>query len=92
VATATRTRRRYEVPVTKYRRLVFAAKVSSVALVAVGIEFFITQQFLFAAILIVMGVVMSLWPVKIDVAPDPPGTEAKAKSNSGGAIHPLEEL
>jgi len=82
---------RYEVPVTKYRHLVFAAKVSSVAMVAVGIEFFITQQFILSAVLIVAGVVMSLWPVRVDVGPDPVGATA-APEGAGKAIHPLEEL
>jgi hypothetical protein len=82
---------RYEVPVTKYRHLVFAAKVSSVAMVAVGIEFFITQQFILSAVLIVAGVVMSLWPVRVDVGPDPVGTVA-GPEGAGKAIHPLEEL
>lgn len=84
---------RYEVPVTKYRNLVRAAKISAVAFVAVGIEFFITRQFILAAAMIVAGVAISLWPVRVDLAPDAePSVPSKEQKGRGGAIHPLEEL
>jgi len=82
---------RYEVPVSKYRNFVRAAKISAVVFVAVGIEFFITQQFVLSAVMIVAGVVISLWPVKVDVAPDPEPAAGKERGR-GGALHPLEEL
>jgi hypothetical protein len=93
MAGATSAPARYEVPVTKYRNLVRAAKISAVAFVAVGIEFFITRQFVLAAAMIVAGVAISLWPVKVDIAPDAePAASPKEKKGRGGAIHPLEEL
>ena len=82
---------RYEVPVSKYRNLVRAAKISAVAFVAVGIEFFITRQFAAAAVMIVAGVAISLWPVRVDLAPDPEDPAPK-RDGKGGAVHPLEEL
>lgn len=91
MAAATSAPARYEVPVTKYRNIVRAAKVSSVAFVAVGIEFFITRQFILAAVMILAGVVISLWPVRVDLAPDPEDDQP-AKGGKGAAVHPLEEL
>jgi hypothetical protein len=85
---------RYQVPVTKYRHIVFAAKISAVIFVAVGLEFFVTRQFLLAVVTILLGLAVSLWPVRVDVAPDPPEVRKKDKSDqaAGKAIHPLEEL
>lgn len=91
MAAATSAPARYEVPVTKYRNLVRAAKISAVAFVAVGIEFFITRQFILAAVMIVAGVAISLWPVRVDLSPDPE-SDRPAKDGKGGAVHPLEEL
>lgn len=81
---------RYQVPVTKYRQIVFAAKVAAVGIFAVGIEFFITKQLLYAFALWGIAVVLSLWPVRIDIAPDEEPPEEKEKG--GGKMHPLEEI
>ncbi len=94
MAAPTKAAPRYEVPVTRYRNIVRAAKISSVAFVAVGIEFFITRQFILAAAMIILGVVISLWPVRVDLSPDPEdGSRAsKGEGGRGAAVHPLEEL
>ena len=85
---------RYQVPVTKYRHIVFAAKIAAVIFVAVGLEFFITRQFILALVTILAGLAISLWPVRVDVSPDPPEVRKKDKGGQAGgkAIHPLEEL
>jgi hypothetical protein len=83
---------RYQVPVTKYRQIVFAAKVSAVGIFAVGIEFFTTQHVLEAIALWVVAIALSLWPVKIDVTDDEEGPARKGGDEGGGAIHPLEEI
>ncbi len=83
---------RYQVPVTKYRQIVFAAKVAAVGIFAVGIEFFTTQHVIEAIVLWVVAIVLSLWPVKIDVTADEEGPSTKGGGEGGGAIHPLEEI
>lgn len=81
---------RYQVPVTKYRQIVFAAKVAAVGIFAVGIEFFTTRQLGLALLLWGIAIALSLWPVRIDIAPDE--EPAKADEKGGKAIHPLEEI
>lgn len=91
---------RYQVPVTKYRQIVFAAKVAAVGIFAVGIEFFTSQHLLEALALWAIAIAMSLWPVKIDITEDEvpkketPGGGLKTAdaAASGGKMHPLEEL
>lgn len=83
---------RYQVPVTKYRQIVFAAKVAAVGIFAVGIEFFTTKQILAALVLWGIAIAMSLWPVKIDVTQDEAPAEVKGAEKPGKAIHPLEEI
>ena len=84
---------RYQVPVSKYRRIVFAAKVFAVLVFAVGIEAFTNQQLGIAVLLWVAAVVMSLWPVKIDITEDPEGAAKAGPAEGAGAkMHPLEEI
>jgi hypothetical protein len=83
---------RYQVPVSKYRHIVFAAKVSAVGIFAVGIEFFISNRLLYAIFLFALAIVISLWPVKIDVTDDAPGARDPGEEGAGKAIHPLEEI
>jgi len=81
---------RYQVPVTKYRQIVFAAKVAAVGIFAVGIEFFTRKEVGIALLLWALAVAMSLWPVRIDIAADeaiPAG-----KTGEQAAMHPLEEI
>ena len=83
---------RYQVPVTKYRQIVFAAKVAAVGIFAVGIEFLTTKHVVEAIFLFVVAVALSLWPVKIDVTADEEAAAKKPGDEGGGAIHPLEEI
>ena len=84
---------RYQVPVTKYRQIVFAAKVAAVGIFAVGIEFFTTQHLIEAFVLWGIAIALSLWPVRIDIAPDEePAAEAKDEGKRAAAMHPLEEI
>ena len=85
---------RYQVPVSRYRHIVFAAKISAVIFVAVGLEFFVTRQFILAISTILLGLAISLWPVRVDVSPDSPEVAKRDKGDqaAGKAIHPLEEL
>lgn len=85
---------RYQVPVSRYRHIVFAAKVSAVIFVAVGLEFFVTRQFVLAVATILLGLAISLWPVRVDLSPDPPEVSKRDKGDqaAGKSIHPLEEL
>lgn len=83
---------RYQVPVSKYRNIVFAAKVSAVAIFAVGLEFLITNNLLLAFVCFASAILISLWPVRIDLSEDAPGTPVKGEGGAGKAIHPLEEL
>lgn len=82
---------RYQVPVTKYRHIVFAAKVSAVGIFAVGLEFFTHRELVIAILLWVSAVALSLWPVKIDITEDAPPAAGKAEPKSG-KMHPLEEI
>ena len=81
---------RYQVPVTKYRQIVFAAKVAAVGIFAVGIEFFTRREIGLALILWAVAVAMSLWPVKIDITADEAIPEGKPGEQA--AMHPLEEI
>ncbi len=81
---------RYQVPVTKYRQIVFAAKVSAVGIFAVGIEFFTRKEIGLALILWGIAVALSLWPVKIDISADDAIPEGKRGEQA--AMHPLEEI
>ena len=83
---------RYQVPVTKYRQIVFAAKVAAVGIFAVGIEFFTTQHLIEAFVLWGIAIALSLWPVRIDIAPDEEPAETKDEPKRGAAMHPLEEI
>lgn len=80
---------RYQVPVTKYRQIVFAAKVAAVGIFAVGIEFFTNRQLVLAVVLWAVAIVMSLWPVKIDITED---EKAAAGEKGSAKMHPLEEI
>ena len=83
---------RYQVPVSKYRRIVFAAKVFAVVVFAVGIEAFTARQLVLALVLWSAAVVMSLWPVKIDITEDPDPAAKAAAEKAGAKMHPLEEI
>jgi len=82
---------RYQVPVTQYRKIVFAAKVAAVGIFAVGIEFFTRTELLTAFVLWGIAIVVSLWPVKIDIREDE-AAPAKADEKAAGKMHPLEEI
>jgi hypothetical protein len=86
------TETRYQVPVTKYRQIVFAFKVAAVGVFAVGIEFFTNRELLIALLLWAIAIAMSLWPVRIDITEDeaPKGGDPAAKGQA--AMHPLEEI
>ena len=83
---------RYQVPVSKYKTIVQAAKISAVAVFAVGLEFLITNNLLYAVVCFASAILISLWPVRIDVSEDAPGTPVASEAAAGRAIHPLEEL
>jgi hypothetical protein len=82
---------RYQGPVTKYRHIVFAAKISAVGIFAVGLEFFTHREIVLAVLLWVAAVALSLWPVKIDITEDAKPAAAKGEQASG-KMHPLEEI
>ena len=82
---------RYQVPVTKYRTIVFAAKVCAVGVFAVGIELFTIREIGWAVLCWAAAVIISLWPVRIDIREDgQPGGEGGEKA--GAKMHPLEEI
>lgn len=83
---------RYQVPVSKYKTIVQAAKISAVAVFAVGLEFLITNNLVYAFVCFAAAILISLWPVRIDLSEDAPGTPVKGEGGAGKAIHPLEEL
>ena len=82
---------RYQVPVTKYRHIVFAAKVSAVGIFAVGLELFTHRELVLAILLWVAAVALSLWPVKIDITEDEPKRPGMGEQQTG-KMHPLEEI
>ncbi len=82
---------RYQVPVTKYRHIVFAAKVSAVGIFAVGLEFFTHRELVIAVLLWVSAVALSLWPVKIDITEDAKPEGGKGEPSTA-KMHPLEEI
>jgi hypothetical protein len=82
---------RYQVPVTKYRQIVFAAKVAAVGIFAVGIEFFTNRNIPAALALWGIAVTLTLWPVRIDITDDAPPPEG-ADGKAGAKMHPLEEI